>query len=58
MNNDKFFDRRSFLKVSGMLTLASAVPFISSSAQTEEKNQILILENGKISTITKHQNPT
>ena len=58
MNNDKFFDRRSFLKVSGMLTLASAVPFIFLIGTNRRKNQILILENGKISTITKHQNPT
>ncbi|MFT3751717.1 MAG: FAD-dependent oxidoreductase [Paludibacter sp.] len=47
MNNDKLLNRRSFIKVSGMLTLATAVPFMSSSAQTKDQIKSLFPNNGK-----------
>ena len=47
MNQDKLFNRRSFLKASGIIALASTFPIISTNAQTGEKINSLLGRNSK-----------
>ena len=47
MSNERLFSRRSFLKASGLLALASTFPIASTSAQTGEKLKDLLSKNNR-----------
>lgn len=47
MNKNKF-DRRDFVRMAGMLALASAIPVLTTNAQNEDKSKSLLLKNIKI----------
>jgi hypothetical protein len=57
MSNEKLFDRRSFLKTSGILALATTFPIVSTSAQTGEKLKSLLSKNGKSLHLKKTKMP-
>jgi len=52
MTNDKLFNRRSFLKTSGVLALASTLPFFT-TAQKQESIKDLLSNDGKSLTLKK-----
>lgn len=47
MNNERLFNRRGFLKASGLLALATTLPNVSTSAQTGGKLDDLLFKNSK-----------